>query len=233
MTYLERVFRATEEENRRTILGMLPAGRGGVLLDVGTHDGAFTERVARRLGATRVAGVELLEPHAEAARARGIEVACADVDDGLPFGDAEFDVVHANQVIEHVRRTDGLLREMRRVLRPGGVALVSTNNLASWHNVASLALGLQPMPAHVSDEVIVGNPLNPEDGRAHEDVGRTHLRLFTGRALGRLCAVHGLDVVELRTAGYYPLPPRLARLAGRVDGLHGAFLVALLRRPVA
>jgi SAM-dependent methyltransferase len=230
VSYRERVFRATEEENRRTILRLLPAGRGGSLLDIGTHDGAFTARVAQHLGATRVAGVELVEEHAAAARARGFDVACADVDDGLPFADAEFDTAHANQVIEHVRRTDGFMREVRRVLRPGGLALVSTNNLASWHNVASLALGLQPMPAHVSDEVIVGNPLNPQDGSPHEDRGRAHLRLFTPRALRELSALHGLEVVALRTSGYYPLPPRLGRLAGRVDGLHGAFLAALLRR---
>jgi hypothetical protein len=36
----------------------------------------------------------------------------------------------------------------------------------------------------------------------------------------------------LRTAGYYPLPPRLGRIAARVERVHGAFLVALLRRPL-
>ena len=231
MSYLERVFRATEEENRRAILRLLPPGRGGSLLDVGTNTGAFTTRVAARIGATRVAGVELIEEHAAAARARGIEVVSADIDDGLPFPDAEFDTVHANQIIEHVRRTDAFLCSLRRVLRPGGLALISTNNLASWHNVASLALGFQPTPAHVSDELIVGNPLNPLHATLHEDLGQTHLRLFTGRALIELCAVHGLERVALRTSGYYPLPPRVGRMAARVDAMHGAFLIALLRRP--
>jgi SAM-dependent methyltransferase len=229
---LERLFRATEEENRRAVLRMLPAGRGGEMLDVGTHTGEFATRVADRLGATRVAGIELIEEHAEASRARGFEVVCANVDDGLPFADAEFDTVHANQVIEHVRRSDAFLREVRRVLRPGGLALISTNNLSSWHNVGALALGYQPMPAHVSDDIIVGNPLDPRRGWAHED-GRAHLRLFTGRALVELCAVHGLERVATRTAGYYPLPPRLGRIMARVDRLHGAFLIALVRRPLS
>jgi SAM-dependent methyltransferase len=231
MSRLERLFRATEEENRRVVLRMLPKGRGGELLDIGTHRGDFAALVAERVGATRVAGIELLEEHAAVARARGYEVVCANVDDGLPFGDAEFETVHANQVIEHVRRSDDFLREVRRVLKPGGLALISTNNLSSWHNVGALALGYQPMPAHVSDERIVGNPLDPRRGWDHED-GRAHLRLFTCRALIELCAVHGLERVALRTAGYYPLPPRLGRIAARVDRLHGAFLVALLRRPL-
>jgi SAM-dependent methyltransferase len=231
MSRLERLFRATEEENRRAVLRMLPAGRGGALLDIGTHRGAFTARVAERLRAESVTGIELIEEHAVVARARGFEVVCANVDDGLPFDDERFDTVHANQVIEHVVRSDDFLRAIVRVLKPGGLALISTNNFASWHNVGSLALGYQPLPAHVSDDLIVGNPLDPLRGRPHEP-GRAHLRLFTRRALGELAQAHGLEPVAVRTAGYYPLPPRLGRIAARVDRLHGAFLVALLRRPL-
>src|SRR6476661_3431714 len=128
MSYLERVFRATEQENRRAIMRLLPEGRGGSLLDLGTSTGAFTMAIAGRLRATRVAGVELIDDHAAQARARGIEVATGDLDDGLPYGDGEFDTVHANQVIEHVRRTDRFLSEIRRVLAPAGIACLSTNN---------------------------------------------------------------------------------------------------------
>jgi SAM-dependent methyltransferase len=231
MSRLERLFRATEEENRRAVLRMLPAGRGGTLLDVGTHRGVFTARVAERLRAESVTGIELIDDHAQAARARGFDVLTANVDDGLPFGDAAFDTVHANQVIEHVLKPDELLAEITRVLRPDGLALISTNNFSSWHNVGALALGYQPMPAHVSDEVIVGNPLDPLRGQPHEP-GRAHLRLFTARALVELAAIHGLERVDVRTAGYYPLTPRLGRIAARIDRLHGAFLVALLRRPL-
>jgi len=221
------VFRATEEENRRAILSALEPRAGVRLLDLGTDDGKFTVRVAERLGAASVSGVELIEEHAAVARGRGIDVRRADLDQGLPFDDGAFDVVHANQVIEHVRRTDTFLRETRRVLAPGGLACISTNNLSSWHNVFCLALGLQPMPMHVSDETILGNPLNPLDGRPHADIGRTHLRLFTGRALTELCGRHELELLSLRSAGYYPLPPLVARPAARLDPTHGAFLIGL------
>jgi SAM-dependent methyltransferase len=227
--YLSRVFHASEEANRRAILRALPGGRGGDLLDLGTHRGDFTLRVAKRLGATRVSGVELIERHAAVARQRGVDVTVGDLDDGLPFPSESFDVVHANQVLEHVRRTDVLMREVRRVLRPDGLACISTNNLSSWHNVVSLGLGMQPMPMHVSDEIIVGNPLNPEHRWGHRDVGRTHLRLFTGRALSELAGYHGLALERLLTVGYYPLPPLLARLAARLDPVHGAFLVGIFR----
>jgi SAM-dependent methyltransferase len=202
------------------------------VLDLGTHRGDFTVRLAEHLGAESVSGIELIERHAAVARSRGIDVAIGDLDEGIPFPSESFDVVHANQVIEHVRRTDVLLREVRRVLRPDGMALISTNNLSSWHNVVSLGLGMQPMPMHVSDEIIVGNPLNPEHRWGHRDRGRTHLRLFTARALAELAGYHGLGVESIRAVGYYPLPPLLARLATRVDPVHGAFLVGVFR-PVA
>lgn len=227
--YLARVFRATEEENRRQILRALPKGHGGRLLDVGLHTGEFTLRVAERLGAREVHGVELIEEHAAAARRRGIEVEVADIENGLPFPDETFDVVHANQVIEHLRNTDLLVAEIRRVLRPGGIACISTNNLSSWHNIGSLVLGYQPFPMHVSDARILGNPLNPEDGQAHVDGGRVHVRVFTGRALAELCAHHGLSPDQIRSAGYYPLPPALGRIAARMDRRHGAFLVGTFR----
>lgn len=227
MGYSSRLFASTERQNRHTILSLLPPARGGELLDVGTSDGAFTVRVADRLGADRVSGVELLSEHAAAARARGVDAVVANVDEGLPFEDGRFATVHANQVIEHLYHTDRFLAEVRRVLVPGGLACISTNNLSSWHNVVSLALGWQPMPAHASDSVIAGNPLNPERGRPHADAGRVHLRLFTRRALAEVCNFHGLRPISLRGTGYYPLPPRLAAHAARIDPVHAAYVTGL------
>ena len=97
-------------------------------------------------------------------------------------------------MIEHLRGTDNFLRESARVVRPGGTVVHSTNNLASWHNVFALVLGWQPLPAHVSDEIILGNPANPYGGSEAPVEGQTHLRIFTGRALADLAEHHGLDV---------------------------------------
>lgn len=226
---LHRVFRATEEENRQALLAALPRTCNGPLLDIGPHEGDLTIAAARHVGAEEIYGVELIGDHVPIARSKGIKVVQGDVDEGLPFDDGMFGYVFANQVIEHVRRTDVFLREIRRVLRPDGIAMISTNNLASWHNVISLALGFQPTPMHVSDEIILGNPMNPEAGLAHEDLGRTHLRLFTARALVELAAYHGLEAVHTETVGYYPLPPKLARRVVKHDQRHGAFTVAVFR----
>ncbi|MGH2852418.1 MAG: class I SAM-dependent methyltransferase, partial [Solirubrobacteraceae bacterium] len=91
-------------------------------------------------------------------------------------------------------------------------------------------LALQPLPNHVSDEVHVGNPFDPRRGLHHADIGQTHLRVFTTRALRELCAAHGLLATRTRMNGYYPLPPQLARTMARLDRLHAAFVVMELRR---
>jgi SAM-dependent methyltransferase len=224
MNRRERIFRTAEEENRRAILAACHPRRGARLLDLGCGDGEFTMRVAQRVGAGEVHGVEFIEPVAELARARGVTVSQSSLGERLPYEDGSFDAIHSNQVIEHLPFTDHFLREIRRLLAPGGYAVVSTNNLASWHNVVSLALGWQPMPNHVSDEIIVGNPANFVEG-APGAVGQNHLRVFTGRALAALAEFHGLKVELARTAGYYPLLERGTRLMNRLDPLHGAFLV--------
>ena len=142
MGYLSRVFHASEEANRRAILRAAAAPDAAAACSTSARTAATSRRGwPSTLGAERVAGVELIERHAAVARSRGIDVAVADLDEGIPFPSESFDVVHANQVIEHVRRTDVFLREIRRVLKPDGLACISTNNLASWHNVLSLGLG--------------------------------------------------------------------------------------------
>ncbi|MGA2471645.1 MAG: class I SAM-dependent methyltransferase [Solirubrobacteraceae bacterium] len=223
---LARVFEASEDENRRVILELVAAGPPRErLLDLGCFNGAFTVELGKAARASRVVGVEWLDEHAALARERGVEVVQSDLNEPLPFEDGAFDLVHANQLIEHLRSTDRFLREVGRVCAPDGRIILSTNNLSSWHNVGALVLGLQPLPAHVSDEVHVGNPFDPRRGSGHADAGQTHLRVFTTRALRELAAVHGLRVTAAAHDGYYPLPPPAARWAARLDGLHAAFIV--------
>ena len=220
------VFERSEDENRRQILALAAKGPARPrLIDLGCFNGAFTVELAKAARATEMTGVEYLPHHAEQARARGINVLETDLNEPLPFDDASFDLVHSNQVIEHLRSTDRFLDELARITAPGGRVILSTNNLASWHNVLSLALGFQPLPSHVSDEVHVGNPLDPRRGARHADAGQTHLRIFTTRALRELACEHGLETTATRMNGYYPLPPMVARIAARVDPLHAAFIV--------
>jgi SAM-dependent methyltransferase len=219
--YLNRVFQKTSEAVEQAILDACPGRRGGTLLDLGCGEGRLTMALAQRVGSDRVIGVDIWEPSLAAARALGVETVRHDMREPLPFADTTIDVVHSNQVIEHLPDTDLFLREIRRVLRPGGYALICTNNLASWHNIASLVIGVQPEPCHVSGELWTGLLRSGPMGNSYP----THLRVFTGRALNELCAHHGLRTDLALGVGYYPLPARPAALAARLDRRHAAYLL--------
>jgi SAM-dependent methyltransferase len=199
------------------------------VLDLGCNDGAFTMELAHRVGATEVHGVEFPEPWRAKRRREACKSRPMISSRALPYESAHFGVVHSNQVIEHLVHTDTFLKEIRRVLKPSGYALISTNNLASWHNVFSLVLGMQPPPCHVSDERIVGNPLDPHNGDERPEKGVTHLRIFSYQGLADLLRLHGFRAEAFVTSGYYPAPPSLARVLCRIDPRHGAFLIARAR----
>ena len=65
----------------------------------------------------------------------------------LPFDGATFDAVIAVEVFEHLAAIDEVLREVRRVLRPGGIVAIVDKNAGSWNArrpwLPNLAVGLR------------------------------------------------------------------------------------------
>jgi SAM-dependent methyltransferase len=115
----------------RSIEAALLAGRmGGSVLDAGCGTGGFLAWAAASGAFTRLCGVDISAEAIELARET---VPSADLRvaplDRIPFGDAEFDLVVSNDVLQHVPEAslDTSLKELRRVLRPGGTLLVRTN----------------------------------------------------------------------------------------------------------
>ncbi len=223
------MFDRAMEQNLANIESMLATRPGGILLDLGCDDGANTTRFAAAARAAETHGLELIEERAELAAGRGVQVRIGDLDQRFPFDDRSFDVVVSNQVIEHLCDTDNFVRESYRVLRPGGLAVVSTENLASWHNIGALMFGWQPFSlTNVSDRRLgIGNPLAIHRGEQLTLASWQHMRVFAYRGLQELYEAHGFIVERISGAGYYPLPAWLAR----ADGRHAAFLTMSLVRP--
>lgn len=97
------------------------------ILDVGCGPGTITADLAQLVPDGKVTGVDAVESVLETARGhvegRGIRNCVFEAVDAnsLPYADASFDVVFCHQVLQHVNDQVGILKEMLRVAKPGGV----------------------------------------------------------------------------------------------------------------
>lgn len=146
------------------------------LLDVGCSSGAFLG-AAVRLG-FRAEGVEPAPKAVATAQAAGMKVRQGLLHEA-GYADGQFDAVTLFEVIEHLREPLELLRECRRILRPGGILLVGTGNAASWSMAAMGAdweyLSIARHGGHIS--------------------------FFTPDSLGKVARQAGFSVATVRTRG--------------------------------
>jgi 2-polyprenyl-3-methyl-5-hydroxy-6-metoxy-1,4-benzoquinol methylase len=161
------------------IHALLSSRPPGTVLDLGCSGGLLAERF-EHLG-HRVTGVDAVEvPGARQRMSRFVE---ADLDDGIPKDVGEgFDLVLAADVLEHLRRPEQLLSDIRRVIRPRGTAVLCVPNFAHWYPRARVALGAFDY-----------------DQRGILD--RTHLRFFTLRSIRRLIERQGFRIRRQEVVG--------------------------------
>ncbi len=152
-------------------------GRHERVLDLGAGDG----RLGAELDAAQltVADVSPLALERAARRLPRATLAELDPDAPFPFADTAFDLVLCAETIEHVRDLQGLLSEVRRVLRPGGTLALTTPAHGRRTGAAILVRGLGR----------VFDPLSP------------HLRFLTRRSLADLLDAMGFDVDSIVTRG--------------------------------
>jgi SAM-dependent methyltransferase len=86
--------------------------------------------------------------------------------EGLPYETGFFDVVTATEVVEHLEHYRETLREIFRVLKPGGVAILSTPNVLSLNSrLRYLTFGFWnlfgPLPVRNSALYSTGGHINP------------------------------------------------------------------------
>jgi SAM-dependent methyltransferase len=119
----------------------------------------------------------------------------------LPFPSESFDVVTANMVVEHLEQPIGGFREAARVLRPGGLFLFHTPNVAGF-------------PTSLAKRIPEGAKATLArwlDGRYATDVFPTFYRCNSVAEVERHCEAAGLQPRQLillsSTAVFAVIPP--------------------------
>lgn len=139
-----RTFEARESRLRKALATFEREPRRGRLLDVAAGSGIAA--VALSDQGWDVVAADISEDLVEQIQDRGIEAHVYDLATGpLPFEDESFEAVFAGEIIEHLVDTTGFLDEIGRVLRPHGIVVVTTPNLASFENRLRLLAGRYPI----------------------------------------------------------------------------------------
>jgi len=163
------------------LLASLPtSGEGRRVLDVGCAGGYLSAILASR--GYRVTGIDSPGAPPRAGAPDSIEYLEADLDLGLPPLSGRFDFAICADVLEHLRRPELLLRELRTILSTGGRLAASLPN--SGH-------------PYFRWKVLTGS--FPADDRGLFD--RTHLHFYTLRGWLDLFHATGFRVETLRSSG--------------------------------
>lgn len=184
-------------------------GKNRKILDVGCYNGLFSEEF-KKIGNV-VYGVDASTDAVEEAKNRGIKASVADLEDRLPFEDEFFDVIHAGEVIEHLYDTDTFISECARVLKKGGLLLISTPNTVS-------------LPRRILYLMGKGKFFEASNTFSTEEFSVGHIRFFTKDLLRDFVQSFGFELLEF-TSDYVNLPFFRSELLAKIKPTFGRSLI--------
>ncbi len=188
---------------RADFVRMLPRDPQARVLEVGCGSGATGALAIARGRAGRYVGIELMEGPARQAREVLSEVIVGNVETlDLDWQPAEFDALILSEVLEHLVEPAVTLKRLARFVRPGGMVLASSPNIAHWRVIRELVAGR----FELADQGVFD---------------RTHLRWFTPETFAGLFESAGFRVTSLGpVTDFSPRVAMISRLTGgRLDHL--------------
>lgn len=204
------------EKNRdRAFFSMLSCNPHAKVIDLGCGNGAFSSLVKEKICCEKIWGVDLHDEGLDMARQRGVLVTKSDLNVRLPVEMNSFDVVVSNQVIEHLFYPIRFMKEIYRILKLGGYAVVSTENLASWDNIGALIFGNTPFSMDCEKHACL------KDGYNYF----SHVGVFAWNGLIVLARTLSFDVENVVGNGHI-----LGRIGEIVDRKHSRFITLKLRK---
>jgi ubiquinone/menaquinone biosynthesis C-methylase UbiE len=205
---------------------------GREVLEIG--GGMGTDLAQFAASGARVANVDLAAGHLELAeenfRLRGLVGRFVHHDaEALPFPDASFDVAYSNGVLHHTPNTTAVVREMHRVLRPGGrviVMLYAENSLYYWRKL----VWLSGIKGGLLDRTSMGEIMSRQVERSANEA-RPLVKAYTKERAARLFgAFENVDIVQ-RQLEPHELPNGLKWARALVEPRFGWNLIIKATKP--
>ncbi len=165
------------------------------ILDLGCGQGKDLENIRKRWPGKKISlyGVDCFAPNCQKAAENGVTVYNINIENTvIPVKDGYFDLVIANQIIEHTKEIFWVFSEVSRVLKKGGLLIVAVPNIASWHNRIRFLFGQPPGSLEL---------LGP------------HVRGIMRPSFERLIQADGyFEIVAAKGSGFYPFPLGIAKI---------------------
>lgn len=220
LNYLAKIWHEAATLNNNIIISEIEPKANVNILDIGFFRGDLVTKRFKKNKNSQIYGVDIDAKAISSAKDLGIITKKYNIEKGLPYKSDFFDIVVANQIIEHLIDIDLFVKEIFRVLKPYGYVVVSTENLSSWHNIFALVLGWQAFSQHISTKIYIGNPMRLTQGEASD----IHNKIFTLRGLKDLFNTYNFKIEGAFGAGYYPMPGILGRILAKLDPYHSAYI---------
>lgn len=197
-------------------------GTGRDVLEVGCGTGLILDRAARF--ARSACGIDLSGGMLRRAAERGLAVAQASATD-LPIATASVDVAYSFKVLAHIPDIAGVMREMARVVRPGGWVLAEFYNARSLRRLVKAIKPPTAVSEKTNDEHVY---TRYDDAKAIQSYLPPELEWVTSRGIRVITPV--AKALELPVVGRAMrwAEGQLADLPGARDV--GGFLVACCQR---
>lgn len=186
-------------------------GSGNKAVDVGCGSGFYTD-LCRNIG-NQIVGIDITS-QVYAARERSLNVCQGNVE-VLPFPKEIFSLALSIEVVEHLLQPELMIKEICRVLKPGGTLIITTPNYGYWALRLLYLFGCPPVGLETR---FYSGWLQRRAGPFTPPWRDPHIRLFTPSILRRFLDENGFEIEFVRSS-FVAFPSGLAPYLPFVIGL--------------
>lgn len=186
------------------------------ILSIGPALGHFEGSLIKKYNAV-VDGIDGTPESVKYSKENGLNCVIGNFEDPLPFADNLYDIVFAGESIEHLMDVKVFLSEVHRVLKPGGIFVLTTPNLARLDDRIKFLFGYSPR--HVA-------PM-------HKYLF-LHIRPFTWHSLKEALTIKGFVDIKLRSnfVEFYPRRRFQSEFLAKFFPSLGATLIVKAQKPL-